>query len=173
MSTRYVSSWLMVAFATKAMACAARQQDHPGGDSCTVAHVSDGDSFRCRDGRRVRLIGIDSPESQQQPYGARAREALLASLPVGASVRLEEDVVTRDQYGRQLAYVWAGSTLVNELMVRNGWAVLYTVSPNIKYVDRLTRAQNEARAGGAGLWSQRGFACVPSDFRRKRCVSPP
>lgn len=173
MSIRYVASWLILTFATRVTACAARQQDRPVSDSCTVAHISDGDSFRCSDGRRVRLIGIDSPESQQQPYGARAREALLALLPVGTSARLEEDVVARDQYGRQLAYVWTGSTLVNEVMVRNGWATLYTVPPNLKYVDRLTRAQSEARAGGAGLWSQRGFACLPSDFRRKRCVSPP
>jgi micrococcal nuclease len=171
--TRFAASCFVLALASKVAACAARQQDTPPLDSCTVSHVSDGDSFRCGDGRRVRLIGIDSPESQQQPYGARARKALLAVLPVGTTVRLEQDVVARDQYGRQLAYVWTGPTLVNEMMVRNGWAVLYTIPPNVKYVDRLTRAQNEARAGGAGLWLQHGFECLPSDFRRKRCVSRP
>jgi micrococcal nuclease len=141
--------------------------------SCIVGHVADGDTFRCVDGRRVRLIGIDSPESQQQPYGARARSALLEMLPSGATVRLETDAVPVDRYGRLLAYVWVGPTLVNEAMVRDGWAVLYTVPPNVKYVERLIRAQNEARARGAGLWSQRGFGCLPNDFRRKRCVSSP
>jgi micrococcal nuclease len=138
-----------------------------------VSLVSDGDSFRCADGRRVRLIGIDSPEWQQRPFGSRAQQALLRLVPLGTAVHLEPDAAPLDQYRRDLAYVWTGSTLVNEAMVRDGWAVTYTVPPNVKYADRLARAQKEARARHAGLWSQQGFHCLPSDFRRKRCVSPP
>ena len=88
-------------------------------------------------------------------------------------MRLETDVAPYDQYGRALAYAWTGTTLVNATMVQDGWAVLYTVPPNLKYVDRLRRAQEEARARGTGLWSQHGFDCLPSDFRRGRCVSSP
>jgi micrococcal nuclease len=164
---------LTLAVAATPPGCAARQQEPPRQDDCIVAHVADGDSFRCADGRQVRLIGVDSPESQQRPYGERARKALLQLLRPAAAVRLESDVVPTDRYGRRLAYVWVGPTLVNEAMVRDGWAVLYTVPPNVKYVARLTRAQNEARALGAGLWGQRGFECRPSDFRRNRCVSSP
>jgi micrococcal nuclease len=153
--------------------CSAQHAGRPVADACTVSRVSDGDSFRCSDGRRVRLIGIDSPESQQQPIGAEARQALLRLLPQGSTVKLESDVAAHDQYGRVLAYVWAGSTLVNESMVRDGWAVLYTVPPNVRYSDRLQRAQEEARARRTGLWSQNGFECLPSDFRRGRCVSSP
>jgi micrococcal nuclease len=161
---------LNLALAAAPLACASSQQREEG---CVVLRVADGDTFTCRDGRKVRLIGVDSPESQQQPYGAQARKALLALLPAGAAVRLESDVAPTDRYGRVLAYVWVGPTLVNEAMVHDGWAVLYTVPPNVKYVDRFTRAQNEARALGTGLWSQHGFECLPSDFRRKRCLSPP
>jgi micrococcal nuclease len=164
---------LNLALATTAFGCAARQQETRTQDTCTVARVSDGDSFRCADGRRVRLTGVDSPESQQHPYGERARQALLQLLPPGGSVRLESDVAASDRHGRVLAYVWTGPTLVNEAMVLDGWAVLYTVPPNVKYAERLGRAQNEARRNGAGLWSQRGFDCLPNDFRRKRCVSQP
>lgn len=139
--------------------------------SCIVSHVVDGDTFRCRDGRKVRLTGIDSPEDQQGPFGAKARRALQGMLPLGTEVRLERDVGLTDRYRRRLAYAWSGSTLVNEAMVRGGWAVLYTVPPNVKYAERFRRAQNEARAGGAGLWAQHGFDCLPSDFRRRRCVS--
>jgi micrococcal nuclease len=78
-----------------------------------------------------------------------------------------------DRYGRMLAYVWTGATLVNEVMVRDGWAVLYTVPPNVKYAERLAQAQKEARAARAGLWSGRGFDCLPIDFRQRRCVIPP
>jgi micrococcal nuclease len=173
MPIRFAASWLALVLAVKPLACAARQQETRPPASCIVGRVADGDTFRCLDGRRVRLIGIDSPEAQQQPYGTRARNALLELLPAGAAVRLESDVAPTDRYGRMLAYAWVGPTLVNEAMVRDGWAVLYTVPPNVKYAERLTRAQNEARARGAGLWSQRGFECLPSDFRRSRCVSPP
>ncbi len=138
-----------------------------------ASRVVDGDTFYCRDSRKVRLIGIDSPEGQQRPFGARARQALLEMLPPGTAIRLERDVTTTDRYGRLLAYAWVGSLLVNEAMVRGGWAVLYTVPPNVKYADRFRRAQNEARAEGTGLWSQRGFDCLPSDFRRSACVSRP
>jgi micrococcal nuclease len=172
-NTRFPASWLILVLASKSVACAARQQESVPETGCTVGHVSDGDSFRCSDGRRVRLIGIDSPESQQQPYGSQARQALIALLPAGTLVRLERDVAPTDQYGRVLAYVWTGSTLVNEAMLQKGWALLYTVPPNLKYVDRLQRAQQEARDRSAGLWGERGFNCRPSDFRRNRCVSSP
>src|SRR3954466_14115088 len=111
--------WLMP------VGCSAQQDEPPVADACTVSRVSDGDSFRCNDGRRVRLIGIDSPESQQQPAGEKARAALLRLLPPGSTVQLEIDIASTDRYGRTLAYLWSGSKLVNEAMVRDGWAVLY------------------------------------------------
>jgi micrococcal nuclease len=143
----------------------------PPESSCIVGRVVDGDTFHCRDGREVRLTGIDTPE-RQQSFSSVAREALLKMIPLGTAVRLERDVAPTDRYGRVLAYVWVGPKLVNEAMVRDGWAVLYTVPPNVKYADRLGRAQREARARGAGLWAQRGFDCLPQDFRGRRCVSP-
>lgn len=120
----------------------------------------------------MRLIGIDSPELRQGSLGRQAQGALLALLPLGTTVRLETDVSPMDRFGRELAYVWSGISMINELMVRNGWAVIYTVPPNVKYAERLARAQKEARARGAGLWSGRGFECLPNDFRRGRCVNP-
>lgn len=152
-------------------ACASSGPAQPG-SGCRVGHVVDGDTFYCRDGRKIRLIGIDAPE-RTQSFGSVAAQALVEMLPAGTPVRLQLDVSPRDQYGRVLAYVWIGSSLVNERLVRDGWAVLYTVPPNVKYAGRLRRAQNEARTSGAGLWAQRGFDCLPSDFRNGRCVSSP
>jgi len=159
---------LILAFT--ALACAASQQRM---GNCVVQRVSDGDSFRCQDGSRVRLIGIDSPERQQDPFGRQAQQALLQLIPTGTKLRLERDVAPADRYGRVLAYAWLGTTLVNEAMVQGGWAVLYTVPPNVKYAGRLEEAQNEARVRGAGLWAKSGFACPPADFRRGKCVSSP
>jgi micrococcal nuclease len=173
MHIRPLGRWLGMALAMHSLGCATRQGEAQGQSACIVARVSDGDSFRCGDGRRVRLIGIDSPEQGQGQYGAAARHALLKLLPPGTSVRLEFDLTPADQYGRALAYAWTGPRLVNEAMVRDGWAVLYTVPPNVKYAERLGRAQKEARARSAGLWGRQGFDCPPSDYRRKRCVSRP
>jgi micrococcal nuclease len=161
---------LILVLAAAPLACASSQEQEAG---CEVLRVADGDSFTCRDGRKVRLIGIDSPEWEQPPFGSKAQQALSQMVPPGTAVRLEYDAAPTDQYGRVLAHVWVDSTLVNEAMVHNGWAVLYTVPPNIKYAERLGRAQNEARAGGAGLWAQNGFACLPKDFRKRACLSSP
>jgi micrococcal nuclease len=140
-------------------------------DRCTVALVVDGDTLRCRDGRKVRLIGIDAPERGQGEAGRLARLALLRYLPPGRLARLERDVQATDRYGRTLAFAWTGATLVNLAMVREGWAVLYTVPPDVKYAERLLRAQKEARASSAGLWASGGFDCLPRDYRRDRCLS--
>jgi micrococcal nuclease len=143
------------------------QQD----DRCAVTQVVDGDTFRCGDGRRVRLIGVDTPEKAQGEAGRLARQALLRYLPPGRVVRLERDVQATDRYGRVLAFVWTGATMVNEAMVREGWAVLYTVPPDVKYAERFHRAQKEARARRAGLWASGGFDCLPRDYRRNRCLT--
>jgi micrococcal nuclease len=132
-----------------------RQQD----ETCVVATVIDGDTFRCRDGARVRLIGIDAP----------SREALGRMAGPGDTVRLERDVAPRDRFGRELAWAWRDSTLLSEAMVAQGYAILFTVPPNVKYVERIAEAQRRARAAGAGLWATNDFGCAPSDRRRRRC----
>jgi micrococcal nuclease len=136
---------------------------------CVVERIADGDTFSCRDGRRVRLIGIDTPELAQGESGRLARAALSRLAPPGASVRLESDVAPRDRYGRELAHVWNGSRLVNEALILEGWAMLYTVPPNVKYAERLERAQKRAHEAGAGLWGSGGFACAPAAYRRGEC----
>lgn len=137
--------------------------------SCTVASVADGDTFRCTDGTRVRLLQIDSPESGQGDDYGRARDGLLRYLRKGTRVSLELDVRPRDQYQRTLAYVWLGDTLVNEAMVREGWAVQFTLPPNVRYVDRIRAAEHDARAHRRGLWAEGEVECRPSDFRRGKC----
>lgn len=160
---------LVPVFMVLALSCAS---DAPGlATPCVVDRVADGDSFRCDDDTRVRLIGIDAPELDQGPIGREARAALRRLMPAGDTVWLEQDVVGTDQYGRILAYVWltGGDTLVNERMLDDGWAVLYTVPPNVKYADLLRKAANEARTNGTGLWQGGGFDCLPSEHRRGSC----
>lgn len=136
---------------------------------CTIQRVTDGDTIECAEVGRVRLIGMDTPELSQEPYGRLAAEALAALTPVGSRVELERDVELRDRYGRMLAYVWLDGAQVNWVLVRQGWALLATYPPNVQYVDWYTEAQRRAREDGVGLWAIGGFECPPVDRRRGRC----
>lgn len=139
---------------------------------CVVTRISDGDTLRCRQGRdnlRVRLTGIDAPEMADSTHGPRSARALAAMASVGDTIRLELDVRPRDQYGRVLAYAWRSGSMLNLRMVREGWALPYTVPPNVRYEATFRAAQRSARAEGAGHWKTNGFACTPSAFRRGTC----
>lgn len=162
MITRYVLAAMLL---LGSPACARAQKDL----QCTVAKVSDGDSLKCRDGSRVRLIGIDAPELDQEPFGPRSREALERRMPKGTVVRLEFDVQPRDQYGRLLAYVWRDDRFVNEEQVAEGYAATLTVPPNVRWAERFRKALASARERRAGLWADDGFSCRPEDHRRGRC----
>lgn len=137
---------------------------------CVVTDVIDGDTIRCQDLGRVRLLLIDSPERDQEPWGARARAVLAALIPEGTEVRLEADVQLRDQYGRLLAYVYRSDGLqVNEMMVRNGFAVVLVYPPNVRHVEVLRRASASAQDAKRGLWSTEAFECSPRDHRAGAC----
>lgn len=139
---------------------------------CRVTRVSDGDTFRaaCPDAVRVRLLLIDAPERDQPPFGARARTELARLLPPDTPVTLELDVRERDQYGRLLAYAFLrDGRMVNEEMVRSGFAVVLVYPPNVRYVERIRARAAEARAARRGLWAVNGFGCAPRDHRGRRC----
>jgi micrococcal nuclease len=137
-----------------------------------VVSVSDGDTIKVLINNRqekVRLIGIDTPEMAQKPWGGYAKTYLEGLLKAaGGRVKLEYDVEKRDKYGRILAYVrTADGQFVNYLLVKNGYAMLFTVPPNVKYVDDLTSAQKEAREKELGIWSKNGLKEKPGTYRKK------
>ena len=137
--------------------------------SCVVSRLSDGDTLRCQGGARVRLIGIDAPEREQTPFSEVALNGLKSLVAIGDTVQLEPDVDPRDQYDRVLAYAWKDGRMINWQMVREGWAVTITVSPNVQYVDYFRRARDAAQREGKGLWKVDGFRCEPVSFRARRC----
>ena len=124
-----------------------------------VVRVVDGDTIHVRIGARVekvRYIGVNTPEIHhpikgEEPGGREAAE-VNRRLVAGRHVRLELDVRTRDRYGRLLAYVWLGDTMVNAELVRRGYAQVMTVPPNVRYQDLFLKLQREARDAGRGLW---------------------
>jgi len=122
----------------------------PAADTAAVIQVLDGDTFRLHDAREVRCLGIDAPE-KGDPLSEEAAAAL-NKLVSNREVRLEAGSRAKDDYGRILAYVWVGKTLVNEEMLHQGWAHMRR-PVTAKYRDRLLGAQDKARAAGRGIWA--------------------
>lgn len=131
-----------------------------------VIKVIDGDTFWVDDGKekfKVRFIGIDAPETRNSwrkkkgYYGQEAKE-YVTQLTLGRWVRLEYDVRKLDPYGRHLAYIYLeDDTFLNAHLVANGFAVLDTHPPNVKYVEVFTDLQQKAREAGLGLWTGYGL----------------
>jgi micrococcal nuclease len=119
-------------------------------EQVTVAYVFDGDTVELSDGRKVRYIGLNTPE-RDQPFYEEAREAN-RKLVEGMPVLIELDVQVTDRYGRLLAYVWVGEQLVNLELVRQGYGSAYTQAPNLRHTDAILAAEQEARAAQVGLW---------------------
>lgn len=129
-----------------------------------VLRVVDGDTIEISLGDEVedvRYIGVDTPESVTpgepvECFGKRA-SAYNQRLVAGRDVRLVFDRERRDQYGRLLAYVYAGPTFVNAELVRRGFARTLTIAPNTARAPLLDRLERQAGRAGRGLWS----ACRP------------
>src|SRR5438309_11531062 len=116
-----------------------------------VQRVVDGDTFIALEGTRrfrVRLIGVDTPETVKPgaPIGCFGPEAssYAHKTLTGRQVRLVYDVDRYDRYRRVLAYVYLGNTFFNLELVLRGYAVVDTVPPNVANVDESVKA---ARAG--------------------------
>ncbi len=121
---------------------------------CDVVRVIGGDSFYCqfqrdREIEKIRLIGIEITES----IGERATRFTQSLLTRGTPVRIEQDVEGRDEHGHILAYVYPpGGTMLNALLIQEGYARVLINPPNIKYKDLFLNLQKEAKEQGKGLW---------------------
>ena len=160
-------TWALVGLFTVAAACgdSGGQSDagaaQPG--AAVVTFVIDGDTIDVDiDGQveRVRLIGIDTPETTggfQPPecFGDDATDRMRALLPVGTPVRLERDQEPRDRFDRLLAYVYRADDdlFINLAMVRDGFAVDFPFEPNLTYASEFAKAADEAQDIGIGLWA--------------------
>lgn len=130
-------------------------------ETYTVERVVDGDTFFITyNGKeeKVRLIGIDTPESVNYNPDKNCKYGTVASnytkkLIDGKSVGIElGEGEQRDAYGRLLAYVYLNNEMVNYNLVYNGYAVVMTVSPNIRYSDVFKQAQIRAQNTKVGMW---------------------
>ncbi len=143
-----------------------------GTDSVYIERIVDGDSVEANirgKKEQIRFIGIDAPELSQKPWGKRSRKFLEDMISAsGWQLRIEYDVEKRDKYDRILAYLWSrDNKLINEEILSNGYAVLFTFPPNVRHVDRLRSAQVIARENKRGIWGKGGLKQLPSDYRKE------
>ena len=127
-----------------------------------VKKVIDGDTIELVNGKKVRYIGIDTPETKHPTKGVQCFgvEAYRKNkeLIEGKEVELEKDVSEADRYGRLLRYVYIASSsaqpriFVNEYLVKEGYATAATFPPDVKYAELFRQDQQQAREQQKGLW---------------------
>jgi micrococcal nuclease len=142
----------------------------------TVKRVVDGDTLKIiyqGQEESVRLIGIDTPESKRNKkarkdagrsgkdvdaiaaMGKEAAKYVRTIVEEGDRATVEFDIQKRDKYRRLLGYVYLeNGRMLNEEIVKAGYASPMTIPPNVKYKDRFLKLYREAREAKRGLFRE-------------------
>ncbi len=142
----------------------------------TVTRIIDGDILQALYGereKRIRLIGIDTPESRVNKkakrdsnmreqdikkiieMGRKAKEYVDGLVKRGDLITIEFDAQERDKHGRLLCYVFlSNGRMLNEEILKAGYAVILTIPPNVKYKEILLKAYEQAKDRKVGLWEK-------------------
>ncbi|MGR8952155.1 MAG: thermonuclease family protein [Gammaproteobacteria bacterium] len=140
----------------------------PGYGFYAVKKVFDGDTLMLEDGRKVRLLGVNTPEIEHrnQPAQAGGEEAnrWLSDKLQNRRVRLESDAEATDKYGRTLAHVFTDQKEhVNLQLVEKGLASVNIYPPNLLYVEPLIKAERKAEQSGLGIWRRPEYAPIAAE----------
>lgn len=140
----------------------------PNFEKVKVTWIIDGDTIETEDKRKIRIIGINSPENGEykEKFGRESTRFAIDTLK-NKDVYLEQDISDLDQYGRELRYVWLEiPEEINEesilkynfsvLSISQGYSTPYIFEPDRKYEDYIIDQATKAREEGIGLW-QYGF----------------
>lgn len=130
----------------------------------SVSYLYDGDTVRLSDGRKVRLIGINTPEfghagEPSEPLAQEARQALHQLLLGQERIALRFEQERKDHYGRLLAHLYlADGRSLQERLLEQGLAAAVAIAPNVANLDCYLAA--ESRANGRGIWQQLRFSAI-------------
>jgi len=157
-----LAAWLTPATADP---CAPPQRT----EQVKVRYVTDGDTLILSDNRKIRLIGINTPEIARkekpaQPLAIRARDRLRQLLfQHGNRARLLYGGQQTDRYKRKLANLWLpdDKNLAAGLL-REGLGWMIAIPPNTRFIDCYQQAEQTARTAGSGVWSQPEYAARDS-----------
>lgn len=126
-----------------------------------VTKVIDGDTIEIEGGEKVRYLGVDTPETKdpRKPVQCFGKEASNKNkeLVEGKRVIMEKDITDKDKYDRLLRFVFLplkdGNRLfVNDYLIREGYAQVLTIPPDVKFGEQFLEAQRKAREQKKGLW---------------------
>ena len=142
--------------------CSTPGEPLPPGANGRIVAVVDGDTVDVSmNGRieRVRLIGIDTPETKKpdtpvQCFGPEASARTKALLPEGTAVDVQRDSEARDPYGRLLGYIYrtADGRFINRDLIVEGFARPLSIAPNTTFAREFATLAREAQAANIGLW---------------------
>ncbi|WP_253702003.1 thermonuclease family protein [Bacillus sp. FJAT-27445] len=135
-------------------------------EKVTVGRVVDGDTIETSDGRKIRFIGVNTPESttRHEKYGKEASNYTKSKLD-GKQIWIQKDVSNTDRYGRLLRIIWLAvptddmnekeirAKMFNAELVLNGYAEPSTYTPDVKYSEFFVKFAREARQNNKGLWA--------------------
>lgn len=144
-------------------------------DIGTLVRVVDGDTYVIDTGgeeKKIRLIGIDTPESvapadyrkENTAEGKEISDIVKDKITEGDILYIEYDVQETDRYGRTLAYLYfPDGTMIQEWLLSNGYANAVTYPPNVKYSEHFSELAHTAMENDIGLWN--GFFEKTTDER--------
>jgi micrococcal nuclease len=138
----------------------------------TVERIVDGDTFVLKNGAKIRLIGVDCPESQDPnkpvEYYSDESKTFLDSLIAKKYVRLEYGEERTDKYGRLLCYVWVNDTvLVNLEIIKYGYGMAYLRFPHAREKEFL-EAEIQARRQAIGMWASPRHVSLLDIYKAKQ-----
>jgi len=130
--------------------------------------VHDGDTVTLADGRKIRLIGINSPELARdgratEPFAIKARNYLRHFAAQTRRWHVRWGPQRRDQYGRWLGHVFIGDKNLNAEMLRSGMASVISIPPNLWAQDCYRQQEHQARRAAKGIWGSHGIKIWQAD----------
>jgi endonuclease YncB( thermonuclease family) len=138
------------------MACSSQQYD----ETTRIKYIHDGDTLHLKDGRKVRLIGINTPEvahgdKAAEPFSYQAKDALKALFSDNKTIHLIYGVDKQDRYKRLLAHAFTGDgENIQATLLKQGFARSVTFPPNTRFSACYMQQERQARCAGAGLWDK-------------------
>jgi micrococcal nuclease len=125
----------------------------------TVARVYDGDSLALKNGAKVRLAGIDAPDSKYYMHYSDQSRSRVKKFLEGKTIRLVPAEESIDKYKRTLAYLYIDNNVtevfVNAELARLGLACAFPYKPNTQHAEEILAAQKEAQRRRLGLWNRK------------------
>ncbi len=129
-------------------------------ETTRIKYITDGDTLQLKDGRKVRLIGINTPEAARdertaEPFAAEATKALKTLFTHNKSISLIYGEEKFDRYKRLLAHGFtANGENIQAVLLAQGYARTITFPPNTKFTNCYQKQEREARCSKIGLWKK-------------------